>query len=154
LQVGGTINWNDLTNDSDVFSGGLLMFPKGSRLNASSKYTGSLFAAYTLPLGGSGTLGELSVSGNYISGQSTRGLDALAPSGVYVNYGDNLRFVNAAFTVNFPKDWSMKLYGDNLTNEYGSVLSQFLPGFPPSTEELTPRPRPRTVGLQVDYRYR
>lgn len=152
LQVGATISWNNLEQDTDVYSGGAILFPKGSRLPNSSKYTGSLFATYSFPLGSPDTSGEFSVSGNYISGQPSysQGLQG----GFVTTYGDNLAFLNAAFTVNFPNNWSMKLYGDNLTNEYGVITSLVGPGAPPSFAELAGRPRPRTVGLQVDYRYR
>jgi hypothetical protein len=43
------------------------------------------------------------------------------------------------------RGWTATLFGDNLTNNSGTV-----PGYPAI---LAIYPRPRTVGLQVDYKY-
>jgi iron complex outermembrane recepter protein len=149
-KVGGTFSWNDLTVDSQVSSGGFVLYNKGDRLNNSSKYTASLFASYTFPFGGD-TSGELSASANYQSRQAVHGFDGMGLP--YVNYGDNLFFVQAAFSVTFGANWSMRLYGDNLTNESGSIIGP-VPGWAPSIDELLGRPRPRTIGLELNYRYR
>jgi iron complex outermembrane receptor protein len=149
-QVGGTFSWNRLKLDSVVFSAGQILFSKGDRLNNSSEYTGSLFATYKCQLG-RGTSGELSVSGNYTSKQATHGIDGNGFA--YVNYGDNLFFAQAAFTATFPKNWSLKLFGDNLTNQYGAIYGPPV-GYASTTDQFAPRPRPRTIGLEVDYRYR
>jgi len=151
LQVGGTFSWNDLTVDSDVVSGGLLLFRNGGRLNNSSEYTGGLFATYDIPLGTSAS-GELSVSGNYTSEQVARSITPLKT--VDETHGDNLFFLRAGFTVNFRNNWSMKLFGENLTNEYGALQRISVVGYAPTLAEFTQRPRPRTVGVEVDYRYR
>lgn len=148
--VGGTFSWNGLEMNADlVEANGATLFHKGDRLNNSSEYTGSLFASYAFPLGG-GVTGTLSASGNYTSKQSTR---SLVVDSAVVFYGDNLFFAQAAFTVDFRNSWSLKLYCDNCTNDYGAL--QGAPaGYGPTTDNLIPRPRPRTVGLEADYRLR
>jgi len=149
--VGGTFSWNDLKMDADLNSAVGVLFHEGDRLNFSSKYTGSIFTSYSFPLPGRAT-GVLSASGNYISKQSDRGVGGLNQP--YVTYGDNQLFARADLTVNFQNDWAIKLYGENLTNEYGAVNTGFVPGYLPTTDQFTARPRPRTFGLEVDYRYR
>lgn len=148
LRLGATFSWNDLTMNGPVEVSGLPLFNKGDRLNNSSEYTGSLFGSFTVPLGGD-VSGELSANANYLGKQATH---AISGSNLpYVNYGNNLIFLQAAFTVRFRKNWSAKLYGDNLTNEYGSVVGPPV-GFDPTMQDQgVPRPRPRTIGLEVDY---
>jgi len=145
LQIGATFSWSGLKIDSPLFSGGDLVFSKGDRLNNSSEYTGSLFATYRFPLA-SGVSGELSASANYTSAQSTHGPGS-------ITHGDSLLFARASFTVDFRENWAVKLYGDNLTNEYGALYGPLV-GFGPEAAELVPRSRPRTVGLSVDYRFK
>lgn len=149
LTIGGTLSVNDMTWDKDTSALGQILFPKGSRTGG-SKHTESLFANYTVWSGG-GTSGDLSVSGNYTSQQCGRALDF--NNIPYSVCGNSLLFAQAAFTVAFPTHWAVKLYGDNLTNEFGSLSAPPV-GFAPTENELVPRPRPRTFGLEVDYRYR
>lgn len=44
-------SWNGLTLDSDVISGGEVLFPKGARLGSSPEYTYGFSADYVAPLG-------------------------------------------------------------------------------------------------------
>lgn len=148
VQVGGTISWNGLTMDGPVEQSGLTLFNRGDRLNNSSETTGSLFASYRHSLG-SGS-GEVSLSANYLSKQATHGISG--ENLAYVNYGDNTFFLNAAFSVTFARGWSVKVFGDNLTNEYGSVVGPSVGFVPESEDQGIMRPRPRTIGLEVDYR--
>lgn len=150
LKMGGTFSWNGLRMDGPVISSGEVIFNAGDRLNNSSEYTGSVFSDYTVPLGGKAS-GEFSISGYYTSRQAVHGLSG--QSLPYSNYGNNLLFLQAALTLNFTNSWSAKLYGDNLTNEYGSVFGPPV-GFASTEDQGVPRPRPRTIGLEVDYRYK
>jgi len=150
VQVGATLSWNGLTMDGPVEQSGLTLFNRGDRLNNSSDLTGSFFGSYSLSLGGAS--GEFSLSANYLSKQATYGISGANLA--YVNYGDNVFFMQAAFTVTFSRGWAVKLYGDNLTNEYGSVVGPSV-GFDPTSEDQgITRPRPRTVGFEIDYRFK
>ncbi|MFO1466968.1 MAG: TonB-dependent receptor [Steroidobacteraceae bacterium] len=154
LQIGGTFSWNNLTFDDDVYSFGQVVFSKGSRLNASSKHTASAFSTYQFPLGG-GFTGQLSASANYIPAQGNSGLTTSGAP--YTAYGDSVVFANANFSVIFPNHWSVKLFGDNITNEYGSLSGPVYGNFNGYAEtglQVTGRPWPRTIGLTVDYQLR
>jgi len=150
LRFGITSSWNKLAADDAVVSGGSVIIPKGGPLADSSRYTGSAFANVDFPLGAS--TGLLAFSANYTSRQASY---TITPNGTptYL-YGDSLLFVQSSFTVTFQEKWSIKLYGDNLTNQRGN-LGAPLTGFDPTTEgQGTARPRPLTIGLEADYRYK
>jgi hypothetical protein len=84
----------------------------------------------------------LAASASYSSKQSNHGNFGTN----FVVYGDNILISRASFTVSSER-WSAMLYGDNLNNTNA--------GGPPAEPfpDLTPRPRPRTVGLQVDWKF-
>jgi hypothetical protein len=54
----------------------------------------------------------------------------------------------ASFAIRSPTNWEVSLYGDNLNDENGAVVGSPFFGVDGST-----RVRPRTIGLQLDYRW-
>jgi hypothetical protein len=134
------VGWNDLTMDTAVISGNTTLFEKGDRLNYSPEYTAGAFADYRFPLGGTAFEGELSVSASYSSEQTNHG-DG------YVTTGDELLIVRAGFSIDSPNRWSATLFVDNLTNCDGAGPAEY------PVPDWYPRVRPRTMGLQFEYRY-
>jgi outer membrane receptor protein involved in Fe transport len=143
LELGLTASWNDLTLDEDVFQGNLLLFGKGDRLNGSHELTSSASADYVFPLGGGGYKGRFSASYNYTSDQTTQFIVADAR---LVLRGDAMRFVRASIGLDAPERWSLLLFADNINNEQGIAFMDNTPAF-------NIRPRPRTIGLQLEYRF-
>ena len=147
LALTASLGWNNLTINGDTYSGSALLFSKGDRLDYSPEFTGGVSGDYTFPLAG-GFNGRLFASGNYTSKQTDHFLNAsTVPPSVVVNTGDSQTNVRAGLAIVAPSHWSARLYGDNLTNNYGAI-----PAFGFASPELTPRSRPRTVGVQVDYK--
>jgi iron complex outermembrane recepter protein len=142
LELSATFSWNDLTLDEDVFSGGLILFEKGDRVDLSPEYMASLSADYGFPLGSSGYTGQLSASASYISEQNQRALPrALVP-------GDEMLIGRTSFSVSFPEHWTAMFFIDNVNNERGSPV---IPAF--GIPDWAARVRPRTIGLQLEYQF-
>jgi len=145
LELRLTSSWNDLTFEDDVRSFNVVMFNKGDRLNLSSKYNGGASAEYSLGLGGGGYRAVFAASANYISRRSYRTVVAAVPR---VATGDNWWVSRATFALVSPAHWTATLFGDNLNNENGAIG----PGAY-NTPEWSQRVRPRTIGVQFDYRF-
>ncbi len=146
LTAGVDFSWNSLESDTTVFSGGFLLFDKGQRLAYSPEITAGGSLDYDFPLGESGFLGRFSAAANYISAMT---MNEVTSSGILWARGDPMWNVRTSFTIDAPEHWSVKLFADNLNNERGS------PGTTrPSSPSFQLRVRPRTVGVQVDYRFR
>jgi iron complex outermembrane receptor protein len=145
LTLGGSFSWNDLRMDSNVYSGGALLFPDGSRLNLSPEYTASLSADYGFAFFATGLEGHASLSGNYVSNMQNRVL--LGPA-ADLGRGDSEFIPRASFSLSSKSGWRGTLYGDNLSNYQKSPI----PGYG-SLPEYYGRVRPRTVGLQLEYRH-
>jgi outer membrane receptor protein involved in Fe transport len=141
LELGVSFSWNDLAWDDDVFSGGGVLFEKGDRLSLSPEIVAGASAGYRFPLGGNGMEGRWAASANYTSEQDLEIATGLGE-------GDAILIARADFSVDFPEHWSATLYVDNVTNEDGAVLSAPFP-----VPEWSTRPRPRTYGLQLEYRF-
>jgi iron complex outermembrane receptor protein len=144
LDFGISLSWNDLVLDSAVQAEGALLFDKGDRLNYSPEFTGGAFADVSFPIGAAGYEARFSTSANYSSKQTNRGL---AP-GVFVLSGGALLNARASLGIVAPDRWTATLFVDNLTNE-SDGLPPIVPG-----PDLSPRIRPRTVGVQVDFNFR
>ncbi|MEP7247104.1 MAG: TonB-dependent receptor [Gammaproteobacteria bacterium] len=150
LELGASLSWNGLKFDSDVIDGlGTLLFSKGARLQASPKYTAGASAGYSFPLGGNGLKGKVELSGNYKSKQDFYSFLA-AP---YHVYGDS-RFNGGrlSFITEMRSRWSVSAFMDNLTNTYHSE-NPILQDNVPADVEWRGRSRPRTIGVQLEYRY-
>jgi outer membrane receptor protein involved in Fe transport len=141
LELGVTYSWNDLTFDEDIDFGATHLFDKGDRLSASPETTASIYADYRFPFGGSGFRGVLSGSLNYVSPQNSVSLARGRAE------SDESRISQASFALEAPEHWTARLFVDNLTNEQVNASPfNFLP-------EWEPQIRPRTVGLQFEYKY-
>lgn len=145
LTVSASYSWNNLHMDQNVYSDGVLLFPAGARLNFSAKYTASGAIGYTLPFGASGLSGHLSLEGHYVSS-----LDNTVLLGIVANTGrgDALFTSRVALSIASTSNWMATLFVDNLNNyqeapvtNYGTFVQYF------------GRVRPRTAGLQLEYRY-
>jgi iron complex outermembrane recepter protein len=147
LQLGLSFSWNDLTMDSAVLSPqGLFVFGAGERLNLSPEYTVGGSLNYTYPFGSSGLSGHLAASANFTTEQINRNFDPTF--GTSTVEGDDMLIARTSFAIEGQDGrWAATLFADNLTNEND----------PPVRNVLTPqwslRVRPRTIGLQLDYRF-
>lgn len=141
LELGISFSWNDLTWDDDVFSGGAVLFAQGDRLSLSPEIVAGASAAYNFPLGGNGIEGRLSASANYTSEQD---LEIATGRGE----GDAILIARTNFLIDFREHWSAMVFVDNVTNEDGAVLAAPFP-----VPDWSTRPRPRTFGLQLEYRF-
>jgi len=144
LSVNGS--WNDLSVDSDVFSAGVVLFREGDRVNYSPEYTVSAAADYVFSLGSNGYKGRFSASVNHTSEQIQRALASPA-AGVLVSAGDPMTIAQTSFSIDTPDHWTATLFVDNVSNEDGSPTGS------PTAATASVRIRPRTIGLQVEYRY-
>jgi iron complex outermembrane receptor protein len=140
LLLGASFSWNTLHFDRTIFSGGAVLFPEGARPNDSPKYTAGVSAQYGFPLGGAGTKGVLSASGNYVSA-----LNTYTPTGAF--NGNSLLLTRGAFTVQFPTHLAVALFVDNANNWQGTQEPAFIP-------QWDTRLRPRTYGVRFDYHLR
>lgn len=143
LTVSGSFSWNNLHMDENVYSAGLLLYPEGGRLNFSAKYTASAAIGYTFPLV-NGFTGHLDLEGNYVSSLNNTVLLGAVLTGV----SDPLFTSRAKLSIASAANWTATLFVDNLNN-YQEVPSW---GYGNITE-FESRIRPRTVGLQLSYRY-
>jgi iron complex outermembrane recepter protein len=145
LSVSGNFSWNDLAFVDNVVSGsGVTIFPKGGRLNLSPKYIAGASVSYDFPIK-EGYEGQLTGSVNYVSESNLRDLSGTT---VRIAPGDSLLTGRTSLSVKAPGNWFASLYVDNATNEEASPLNNIL-----GVTERDSRIRPRTIGLQLVYRY-
>lgn len=138
LTLSASFGWNDLTVDEDVVTGGRLRIAKGARLNSSPETTGSVSIDYSVPFGDRGYTGRLSASASYVSEQ-TRQVAELN--------GDSMLLARVGLAIESSDRWGATLFVNNLFDKnYVVVHDSFL-----ATWDT--RIRPRTIGLQLEYRY-
>jgi iron complex outermembrane recepter protein len=145
LSLAGSLSWNDLTSDGNVLTAGSLLFAEGDRLNYSPRYTASFNADYRFDVG-DGMVTRLSASGYYTSAQLSR---LLLGSAVIEGRTGSVFLPKASVSLEADAGWTATLFTDNLTNFRGALS----PGFG-NLEQYYGRARPRTFGLQLEYRYR
>jgi iron complex outermembrane recepter protein len=145
LQLAVNFSWNDLQMDAPVFSGGALLFHRGDRLNLSSQYTAGVSIDYEFPLGRNGYNGRLATSANYASEQDQR---TVVNAAQLIGRGDDMLIACASFTLDFPNRWSATLLADNINNETDSPVRDST-----GVADWSMRIRPRTLGVQVEYRF-
>ncbi len=141
FEAGATFSYSGLRLDEQVISNLIVLFNKGDRLSYSPKFTVGAFAGYTFPIGGNGLEGRFEGSVNHRSEVPARALVG-GVSRLYLS--DDVVTARAAFSLKMPSNWTATLFADNLTNNK-SLLQ------PPTDVSQTLRPRPRTVGLQVEF---
>jgi iron complex outermembrane recepter protein len=147
LELGANVAWNDLTIDAPIFSRGFALFEKGDRLTYSPEYTASAFVDCNFAFGGSGLEGQISTSASYTSEQANR---TIFPTGLVMGTSDTMLLAQASFSVRAAGRWTTTLFVDNLTDERGTPNTYFdRATFP----EWDVRPRPRTVGLQLEFHF-
>jgi iron complex outermembrane receptor protein len=145
LQTTLSFSWNDLRMDGPVFSGGVLLFDKGDRLNLSPEYTAGISMDYSFAFGASGFKGNLSIGANHVDEQITRTIYLGAQS---VGVGDAMLIGQSSFSIASPDRWTATVFVDNVNNEQGVRYAQ-----PYGLPEYSQRIRPRTLGLQLDYHF-
>lgn len=137
--------WNDLSMDSVVISQGAVLFNEGDRLNLSPEYTIGGSADYTFAIGSAGYSGRLSMAANYTARQDQR---TIAGGNLLIARGEPIFLSRASFAISAPTRWTATVFGENLNNEQDAVIRD-----PSGIPDWTARPRPRTVGVQVEYRF-
>jgi iron complex outermembrane recepter protein len=146
FDVGLNYGWNDLTMDADVLSNNRILFSKGDRLDRSPEHTVSVSAQYKHSIGSGGYQGRIAASANYVSRQG--GHESLPSLGRPAVISYAMRDVRASVAIDSPDGrWTAKIFGENLTDEHSSPLVFA------SITDWSERVRPRTIGLQVDYRF-
>jgi outer membrane receptor protein involved in Fe transport len=154
LQIGGSLSYNGLKEDKDVTQNGIVLYPKGSRLAFSPQHSVSAFSSYAFPLS-SNLDGQFRISADYRSNEILRALAGGGQTTYCTVTGVNLNaycesgtplYVNADFGITLDGNKTLSLYARNLTNWDGLT--------DPSYSATTPfRPRPRTVGIQLEAKY-
>jgi outer membrane receptor protein involved in Fe transport len=144
LQFGLNFSWNDLTFDNGVMSGTTLLYEKGDRLNFSPEYTAGATADYSFGIGSSGLEMRLSAAASYTAATRFTLLDAGSRR---TRQNDDLLMTRASLSLRSPRHWTATLFAENLNNEHGAQGRVFA-----FDENLSVRVRPRTIGLQLEYR--
>jgi outer membrane receptor protein involved in Fe transport len=146
LQLALNGGWNDLAMDAPVvLPGGVVMFDKGDRLNLSPEYTAGASVDYSWPLGHF-TAG-VSAAANYTSAQIQR--TAAGPFALSAS-GESMLIARTNFSL-AAGNWIATLFADNINNENDAALRSPLLAF--GAVDWSLRARPRTVGLQLEYRF-
>lgn len=143
LEFSLTGSWNDLTFDTGYLDpiANDFVFRKGDRLLGSPKYTFGGSMQYVFPIGASGWNGRVNASGSYISRQQGRGANIITQS-------DPFFISRAQLSIESRNGLSFTLFADNINNERGKISPPFV-----NNDFKSSRVRPRTVGLQVNYRF-
>jgi iron complex outermembrane recepter protein len=146
LALAASVSWNDLEADSDAVSVGTVsLYRKGERLNFSPEYTAGASADYSFGFAG-GYQARFSLSGTYQSSQLARVFNLLTQPPI-VDRSDSWLIGTASVSIDSPGGWTATAFVDNLGDEDGRGPGGF------NVEEWSQRLRPRTVGLQLEYRF-
>lgn len=150
LELEITVGWNDLAMDTPVsIPNGGVLFNKGDRLNLSPEYTAGASADYVFSIGRNGFEGRLSASANYTSEQSLRTIVGGVQQSI--STGDPMLIARTSFSIRAPEHWEVTLFADNVNNEGGTIVGSPFVGSP--IPDWDARVRPRTLGVQLDYRF-
>ncbi len=147
LQFGVNFGWNGLSEDATVYSGGQLLFPKGSRIDSSPAYTAGANGSYDFPFASTGWTGQLAALVRYTSLQTATSVSSGSGLPPIVLESDTITTGRVSFAVTAPSHWRVMLYSDNVTNNRGVTE-------PATTPFSSISQRPRTTGVQLDYRYK
>lgn len=144
LSLQASVGWNDLQFDMDVLQRGIVLFPEGSRLNASPQYTASIGGNYHFPIGLVNVRGVAGTTMSYGSFKKTR---ALVGNILSEAKSDDIIRANARLGVEADR-WSAELYAENLFNEDGAVTAPDI-----NRANQSVRLRPRTIGVQATFNF-
>lgn len=144
LDIGINFGWNNLTLNSAIYAGSILLFNKGDRLNFSPEFTAGGFANYGFPISGS-VKGRFSLSANYVSRQTTH--DPSAPAPTVIEIGDPEIIARTSFAVSFPTHFVLTFFVDNINNDHAGLPSG------DAVPSWDTQIRPRTSGVQLEYHY-
>ncbi len=144
LDIGVNFGWNNLTLNSAIYAGPILIFNKGDRLNFSPEFTAGGFANYSFAIAG-GVKGRFSLSANYVSRQTTH--DPSAPAPTVIETGDPEIIARTSLAISFPGHFVATVFVDNLNNDHAGLPSG------DAVPSWDTQIRPRTSGLQLDYHY-
>ncbi|WP_311270151.1 TonB-dependent receptor domain-containing protein [Sphingobium sp. WCS2017Hpa-17] len=139
FSIGGTVSWNNLEFDRDVFSGTAVLFRKGTRLPESAKLTATGQMGYNFDL-----------SDDYSAGLSaavTHTSRIYNTSGFTLLNGDNITKLDLELKLRSRNGWSASIFADNVTDEGGRVRRVG----PQPVNDYADRLRPRTVGVQFEF---
>jgi iron complex outermembrane recepter protein len=149
LVLQANLGWNALEYAQDILvtdsdNNSVVLFPKGTRLNNSAEWTGSVGGTFRAasPFADADWI----VSTNYVY-RSRIDSRALNRTLVSVTQSDALRSLKASVGLERQR-WSVNLYGDNLLNNLDPIT-------PPDAlyDGTSVRQRPRTIGLQATFQY-
>lgn len=147
LSLSGNVSWNDLEFGSPP-PGTVSLFLEGDRINDSPEYTVGGAIDYSFAVGASGAIGHVSASASYRGKYFNKigdGADAdLDPDSLRT--GSRL-LARAEVGVALSRGWDINAYVDNLTDNYSGIPTEF------AIDSWVARPRPRTYGLQVEYKF-
>ncbi|WP_447762074.1 TonB-dependent receptor [Sphingopyxis panaciterrae] len=147
LDIGGTFSWNGLDLSGPIITqtanGPVTLYQKGDRLAFSPEYTASAFLDYRFPVGSAGLKGALSGSITYRSKIPAR----LLVAGAAQSYlSDEPLLARASIGLESPDNWTASIYAENIGGWNG--ITQ-----PPFDISQQYRVRPRSFGLQFEFRY-
>lgn len=157
LTLSANVGWNELTFDTPVVQAAAaieddqVLADKGDRIVSSPEWTVAASAEYVFALGG-GYEGSLSTSANYTSAKIDRtvfGGQVLSAS------SDRTIEGTASFALETPGRVKATFFVDNITNEDGATSRSSFSTLPVIVTggDIVVRPRPRTFGVQIDYRF-
>lgn len=142
FEFGVNAGWNDLTADADITPPGLApIVLKGERLISSPEYTAGLNGEYEWSIGG-GYGAAIALTGSYKSPQSQPN----TLQGV-TEKSDDFLIAGATFSIEASANWAARLFVDNMSDEKGTTDRGG------AVPEWAPRVRPRTYGVQFEYRF-
>lgn len=139
------VSVNTLKVSDDVLSGGQIFYARGDRPSGSPRLTAGVAIDYVFDLGRLPM--RLSGALNYVSSLSYRSLNG---TDLLVQSSDGIVSSRVSIAVDVTDVLTLSLFGSNLTGERGAAAIMF-PGVAPNWDA---RVRPRTVGLQLEYRHR
>lgn len=143
LTLSGSVGYNKLEfAEPLVNASGITIFDVGDRLPESPAWTANAGANYEVEFG-QGWSASAAGAVNYTSKLVTR-----SPTTGAELIGDNITTAKASVTIASPMHWTATLFAENLTDEDGDVRPVI------GNAWWQSRLRPRTIGLQLNYKYR
>lgn len=145
LTLSGNVSWNDLTVDASLFNqnDGSLVLAKGQRLGGSPKYLMNGSINYEFPVSDNldaGFFASTSYTPRVFLSRS-------ATNAAVLNYSDRVFTGDLGFFLEAQAGWKVTLYVDNVGNADPMLTRDTF------TREWDARLRPRTIGLQLEFRY-